>query len=85
MYPGTIHEHHTHQIFVAAAAVGGILGTFLGLFNGINQTIQKNSVGFIPWDEITIGKHRIPWEKHRQSVLFYAPAPKPTEIYWYFC
>jgi hypothetical protein len=33
MYPGTIHERHTHQIFVAAAAIGGILGTFLGLFN----------------------------------------------------
>jgi hypothetical protein len=33
MYPGTIHERHTRQIFVAAAAVGGILGTFLGLFN----------------------------------------------------
>ncbi len=43
---------------------------------GIHQTIQKNSVGFIPWDEITLGKHRIPWEKDRQSVLFYAPAPK---------
>jgi hypothetical protein len=33
MYPVTIHERHTRQIFVAAAAVGGILGTFLGLFN----------------------------------------------------
>ena len=32
-------------------------------------------MGYIPWDEITIGKHRIPWEKHRQLVLFYAPAP----------
>jgi hypothetical protein len=32
MYPGTIHKRHTRQIFVAAAAVGGILGTFLGLF-----------------------------------------------------
>jgi hypothetical protein len=27
---------------------------------GIHQTIQKNSVGFIPWDGITVGKHRIP-------------------------
>ncbi len=33
MYPGPIHERHTRQILVAAAAVGGILGTFLGLFN----------------------------------------------------
>jgi hypothetical protein len=33
MYPGTINECHTCQIFVAAAAVGGILVTFLGLFN----------------------------------------------------
>jgi TolA-binding protein len=33
MYPGTIHVRHTRQILVAAAAVGGILGTFLGLFN----------------------------------------------------
>jgi hypothetical protein len=48
-------------------------------------SIQKNSVGFIPWDEITIGKGRIPWEKDRQSVLFYAPAPKPTLILRYFC
>jgi len=32
-------------------------------------------VGFIPWDGITVGKDRIPWEKDRQSVLFYAPAP----------
>jgi hypothetical protein len=31
--PSTIHECHTRQIFVAAAAVCGILGTFLGLFN----------------------------------------------------
>ncbi len=31
--PGTIHEHHTRQIFVATAAVGRILGTFLKLFN----------------------------------------------------
>jgi hypothetical protein len=31
--PGTIHERHTRQIFVATAAVGRILGTFLGLFN----------------------------------------------------
>ncbi len=46
------------------------------LLLGIHQTIQKNSVGFIPWDEITVGKGRIPWEKDRQSVLFYAPAPK---------
>jgi hypothetical protein len=36
---------------------------------GIDQTIHKNSVGFIPWDEITVGKDR-------QLVLFYAPAPK---------
>jgi hypothetical protein len=43
---------------------------------GIHQTIQKNSVRFIPWDEITVGKDRIPWEKDRQSVLFYTPAPK---------
>ncbi len=49
---------------------------FVYKFLGIHQTIQKNSVGFIPWDEITVGKHRIPWEKHRQSVLFYAPTPK---------
>jgi hypothetical protein len=27
---------------------------------GIHQTIQKNSVGFIPWDAITLGKDRIP-------------------------
>jgi hypothetical protein len=27
---------------------------------GIHQTIQKNSVGFIPWDGITVGKDRIP-------------------------
>jgi hypothetical protein len=47
-----------------------------GFNSGIHQTIQKNSVGFIPWDEITVGKDRIPWEKDRQSVLFYAPAPK---------
>ena len=33
MYPGTIHVRHTRQILVAAAAVGGILGTFLGLFD----------------------------------------------------
>jgi hypothetical protein len=33
-------------------------------------------VGFIPWDEITVGKDRIPWEKDQQSVLFYATAPK---------
>jgi hypothetical protein len=33
-------------------------------------------VGFIPWDGITVGKDRIPWEKDRQLVLFYAPAPK---------
>ncbi len=33
-------------------------------------------MGFIPWDEITVGKHIIPWEKDQQSVLFYAPAPK---------
>ena len=33
-------------------------------------------MGFIPWDGITVGKDRIPWEKDRQSVLFYAPAPK---------
>jgi hypothetical protein len=46
------------------------------LFQGIHQTIQKNSVGFIPWDEITVRKDQIPWEKDQQSVLFYAPAPK---------
>ncbi len=33
-------------------------------------------MGYIPWDETTVGKHRKPWEKHRQSVLFYAPATK---------
>jgi hypothetical protein len=38
--------------------------------------MQKNSVGFIPWDEITVGKDQIPWEKDQQSVLFYVPAPK---------
>ncbi len=27
---------------------------------GIHKTIQKNSVGFIPWDEITVGKDQIP-------------------------
>jgi hypothetical protein len=27
---------------------------------GIHQTIQKNSVGFIPWDGITVGKYQIP-------------------------
>jgi hypothetical protein len=43
---------------------------------GMQQTMQKNSVGFILWDEITGGKDRIPWEKDRLSVLFYAPAPK---------
>ncbi len=43
---------------------------------GIQQTLQKNSVGFIPLDGISVGKDRIPWEKDRQSVLFYAPAPK---------
>ena len=42
--------------------------------SGIHQTIQKNSVGFILWDGITVGKNRIPWEKDRQWVLFYAPA-----------
>jgi hypothetical protein len=30
------------------------------LFHGIHQTIQKNSVGFIPWDGITEGKDQIP-------------------------
>ncbi len=35
---------------------------------GIHQTIQKNSVGFIPWDEITVGKDQIPWEKDQQLV-----------------
>jgi hypothetical protein len=43
---------------------------------GIQQTLQKKSVGFIPWDGITVGKDRIPWEKDQQSVLFYDPAPK---------
>ncbi len=33
-------------------------------------------MGFIPWDGISVGKDRIPWEKDRQSVLFYTPAPK---------
>jgi hypothetical protein len=33
-------------------------------------------VGFLPWDGITVGKYQIPGEKDRQSVLFYAPAPK---------
>jgi len=28
--------------------------------HGIHQTIQKNSVGFTPWDGITVGKDRIP-------------------------
>ena len=28
-------------------------------------------MGFIPWDEITVGKDRIPWEKDQQLVLFY--------------
>ena len=51
------------------------VGAPLNAFIGIHQTIQKNSVGFIPWDGITVGKDRIPWEKDRQSVLFYAPAP----------
>ena len=32
-------------------------------------------MGCIPWDGITVGKDRIPWEKDRQWVLFYAPAP----------
>ncbi len=27
---------------------------------GIQQTLQKKSVGFIPWDGITIGKDGIP-------------------------
>ncbi len=45
------------------------------LILGIHQTIQKNSVGFIPWDGITVGKDRIPLEKDWQSVLFYAPTP----------
>ena len=27
---------------------------------GIQQTLQKKSVGFIPWDENTVGKDRIP-------------------------
>ncbi len=30
------------------------------ILKGIHQTIQKNSVGFIPWDGITVGKDRIP-------------------------
>ena len=46
------------------------------LKTGIQQTMQKNSMGFIPWDEITVGKDRIPWEKDQQLVLFYAPTPK---------
>jgi hypothetical protein len=45
-------------------------------FCGIQQTLQKNSVGIILWDGITVRKDQIPWEKDRQSVLFYAPAPK---------
>jgi len=32
-YHSTMPIRHTRQVFVAAAAVGGILGTFLGLFN----------------------------------------------------
>jgi len=52
---------------------------------GIQQTLQKNSVGFIPWDEIAVGKDRIPWEKDRQSVLFYAPAPKTHGNLRCFC
>ncbi len=42
----------------------------------MQHTIHKNSVGFIPWYEITGGKDQIPREKDLQSVLFYAPAPK---------
>ena len=37
-------------------------------------------MGFIPWDGITVGKDRIPWEKDRQSVLFYAPAPNFSQL-----
>ena len=54
-------------------------------FHGIHQTIQKNSVGFIPWDGISVGKDRIPWDKDRQSVLFFAPRPKnPWKFYGVF-
>ena len=41
-------------------------------------------MGFIPWDGITVGKDRIPWEKDRQSVLFYAPAPKTHDNFTVF-
>ena len=44
MYPGTIHVRHTRQILVAAAAVGGILGTFLGLFNDHKITEIKHDL-----------------------------------------
>jgi hypothetical protein len=31
-----------------------------GVSLGIQQTLQKKSVGFIPWDGITVGKDQIP-------------------------
>jgi hypothetical protein len=51
--------------------------------NGIQQTLQKKTVGFKPWDGITIGKDR---GKKTDSRYFFTPPPqKTTEIFWWFC
>jgi len=42
-YPGTMHVHH-RQVFAAIAAVGGILGTFLGIFNDHKIKEIKNGL-----------------------------------------
>ncbi len=42
-YPGTMHVHHC-QVFAAIAAVGRILGTFLGIFNDHKIKEIKNDL-----------------------------------------
>ena len=75
--------------------ISTVLGSVFNSFHKVENVKRKESwdttnstekirviytVGFIPWDGITVGKDRIPWEKDRQSVLFYAPAPKTHGI-----
>jgi hypothetical protein len=48
--------------FCVSVSISFCLSVFLSfcVSVGIHQTIQKNSVGFIPWDGITVGKDQIP-------------------------
>ena len=45
-------------------------------FEGIQQTLQKKTVGFIPQDGITVGRDRISQERDQILGLFFAPTPK---------